>query len=97
MDLQIYENIERIEGRLLSVVEQQYLCPKEEMYLDVDRIELSYDERKVNATMHVSFGRYGQNLSESERWRKELELPLESDNLEFIAGQFFQALNDNGL
>lgn len=85
--------IRKIEEVLTEILAREYhtACA----YVSVDKIELSYltceepDDKPV-ITMHLRYG----DADAGKDWHKEMDLYYDRSNLDFIAGQFFQALID---
>lgn len=88
-------------------IDNQHVCKLEEVltevlakeyntacaYVNVDNVELSYltcedPTDKPLITIHL---RYGVASAEKD-WQKEMDLYYDRSSLDFIAGQFFQAL-----
>lgn len=88
--------IEKLEERLLKVVMGEYPGGNE-LYLNIDKVDIAYIEGDPTTTIYISFGRYDPEGNPDDRWQKEVELDFESENIEFIAGQFFQALVEKNL
>ena len=92
MDFYNTEEISKIENRLTEVLMNEY-GGDTFLYVCIDKVELSYvvcePGDKPTVTMKI---RYGYHSDSEDSWQKELELYYEEDNLDFIAGQFFQAL-----
>ena len=81
--------IEKLEERLLKVIVSEYLGGNE-LYLNIDKVDITYIEGDPTTTIHINFGRYDPEGNPDDRWQKEVEIPFAVDNLDFIAGQFFQ-------
>ena len=88
--------IEKLEERLLKVVMGEYPGGNE-LYLNIDKVDIVYIEGDPTTTIHINFGRYDPEGNPDDRWQKETEIPFVVDNLDFIAGQFFQAIMEKGL
>lgn len=82
--------VKKIEKRLLKVVRSEYGHLDGNLYLVVERAEYSnIDGESPLYTIKVCFGREGEY-----QFRRESEFMLGDGNLNFIAGQFFQAVTD---
>lgn len=92
MDFYNTEEISKLEDRLTEVLQNEY-GGDTFLWVNVDKIELSYivcePGDKPTVTIKI---RYGYHSDGEDSWQKELELYYEEDNLDFIAGQFYQAL-----
>jgi len=92
MNLPSTKDITELEDRLTEVLQNE----QGGNWVNVSKIELSYilcdqDDDKPIVTIEI---RYGYQSDSEPNWQKELELYYEEDSLDFIAGQFFQALVD---
>ena len=80
----------KLEDVLTEVLAKEYdtACA----YVSVDKIELSYltcedPTDKPVITLHLRYG-----VTNEHDWQKEMDLFYDRSNLDFIAGQFYQAL-----
>lgn len=82
------KTIKKIEKRLLKVVRGEYGHIDGNLYLVVERAEYSnIDGESPLYTIRVRFGRQEKN-----EFQRTVEFTLGDGNLNFIAGQFFQAV-----
>lgn len=84
--------VEKLEKRLTEVVVSEYEFSEEEAYVSVEEISTSYICGEPYTVLSVSFGRLPTDGQKNGRWQKSMKLDLTSDSIEFVAGQFFQAL-----
>ena len=94
MDLRNETDIEKVNDRLTKVVESEW-GGLEGVYAAIEEITIDYT-CSINTTCKIKFGR-NLGIENEANWEKELEIYLISDDLEFIAGQFTQAIIDNSL
>ena len=94
MDLRNETDIEKLNDRLTKVVESEW-GGLEGAYATVEEIKIDYTY-SINTTCKIKFGR-NLGIKNEANWEKELEIYLISDDLEFIAGQFTQAIIDKSL
>lgn len=89
MDFCDTKEISKVEDRLTEVIAKEYqsACA----YANIDKVEISYLATEPgDKPVVVLYIRYG--VASENDWQKELKLYYEEDSLDFIAGQFFQAL-----
>ena len=100
MNIRNYEDINKINTKLLTILVDQYPNP-ESLYVRVAGLDLDYDlgDEKDGplATFKIIFGSYDPEGNPDDNWQKVVMLPFVFDDLNFIAGQFFQILNDKEL
>ena len=89
MDFTNIKNIQNIENKLLELLKSEYPQSIDTLWVAVDTVSITYVEE---ATVSMTI-KYGLDLEKSQ----EVELFITSDNLDFIAGQFFQYLMDHNL
>ena len=80
------KTIKKIEKRLLKVVRGEYGHIDGNLYLVVERAEYT-NIAGVLYTIQVRFGR-----EETNEFQRTVKFTLGDGNLNFIAGQFFQAI-----
>ena len=80
------KTIKKIEKRLLKVVRGEYGHLDGNLYLVVERVEYT-NIAGVLYTIQVRFGR-----EEANEFQRTVKFTLGDGNLNFIAGQFFQAV-----
>jgi len=91
MDFYDTYEISKIEDKLTEVLKKEYGAA--DVWVGIDKIELDYVTCELGDKPVVTIKiRYGQHADDDSSWQKELELYYEEDNLDFIAGQFYQAL-----
>ena len=84
------KNIQNIENKLLDILKSEYPQSIDTLWVAVDTVSITYVEEESTVSMRI---RYGLDLEKSQN----VELTITSDNLDFIAGQFFQYLMDHNL
>ena len=89
MDFTNIKNIQNIENKLLELLKSEYPQSIDTLWVAVDTVSITYVEE---ATVSMTI-KYGLDLEKSQ----DVELFITSDNLDFIAGQFFQYLMDHNL
>jgi len=94
MDLRNETDIEKLNDRLTKVVESEF-GGLEGAYAAVEEIKIDYT-CGILTTCRIKFGR-NLGAKNEANWEKELEIYLISDDSEFIAGQFNQAIIDKGM
>lgn len=94
MDLRNETDIEKVNDRLTKVVKSEW-GGLEGVYATIEEITIDYT-CSINTTCKIKFGR-NLGIKNEANWEKELEIYLISDDPEFIAGQFTQAIIDNSL
>ena len=94
MDLRNEADIEKLNDRLTKVIELEW-GGLEGVYAVIEEITIDYT-CSINTTCKIKFGR-NLGIKNEANWEKELEIYLISDDLEFIAGQFTQAIIDKSL
>jgi len=94
MNIRNETDIEKLNDRLTKVVETEY-GGLEGCYACLSELTIDY-ACGITTTCKIKFGRNLGSKNETN-WEKEVEIYLISDNLEFIAGQFTQAIIDKGL
>ena len=91
MNLLSTKDITELEERLLEILAKEY--NSKYVFVNVNKVEVDYmfcenidDEPLI--TFYINYGD-----KEAERiWQKELKLYYKEGNIDFIAGQFFEAL-----
>lgn len=94
MDLRNEQDIEKLNDCLTKIVEREY-GEQDGLFACIHEITISYIcDIDTSCLIH-----FGKNLGPNNKsnWEKTVEIPLVSDNLDFIAGQFFQVLFDQEL
>ena len=89
--------IAKIEDRLTKILWAEYSYVKEDMWLDVTNITVDYNglEEEPDIALKLRYG-YTPKDEQDKRWQYDIELMIKSWDLEFIAGQFTQALVEKG-
>ena len=90
MDFTNIKNIQNIENKLLELLKSEYPQSIDTLWVAVDTVSITYIEEEATVSMTI---KYGLDLEKSQ----DVELFITSDNLDFIAGQFFQYLMDHNL
>ena len=90
MDFTNIKNIQNIENKLLELLKSEYPQSIETLWVTVDNVLIDYIEEELTISIRIN---YGLDLENSQK----VELFITSDNLDFIAGQFFQYLMDHNL
>ena len=90
MDFTNIKNIKNIENKVLEVLKSEYPQSIDTLWVAVDNVLIDYIEEESTVLMRINYG------LDSEKTQK-VELFITSDNLDFIAGQFFQYLMDHNL
>lgn len=92
MDFFKIKEVNKLEEALTEIVASEYnnACA----YVNVDKVELSYiaceEDEEPMTTITIRYGVTG----EKNGWQKTIELYYKKDSIDFIAGQFFQAMVD---
>lgn len=89
MDFTNIKNIQNIENKILELLKSEYPQSIDTLWVAVDTVSITYVEE---ATVSMTI-KYGLDLEKSQ----DVELFITCDNLDFIAGQFFQYLMDHNL
>ena len=85
------KEINKLEEALTEIVASEYsnACA----YVNVDKVEFNYiaceEDDEPTTTITIRYGVAGEN-----DWQKTIELYYKKDSIDFIAGQFFQAMID---
>lgn len=90
MDFTNIKNIQNIENKLLELLKSEYPQSIDTLWVTVDNVLIDYIEEELTISIRIN---YGLDLENSQK----VELFITSDNLDFIAGQFFQYLMDHNL
>lgn len=90
MDFTNIKNIQNIENKLLELLKSEYPQSIDTLWVTVDNVLIDYIEEELTISIRI---KYGLDLEKSQK----VELFITSDNLDFIAGQFFQYLMDHNL
>lgn len=90
MDFTNIKNIQNIENKLLELLKSEYPQSIDTLWVTVDNVLIDYIEEELTILIRIN---YGLDLEKSQK----VELFITSDNLDFIAGQFFQYLMDHNL
>ena len=90
MDFTKIKNIQNIENKLLALLKLEYPQSTDTLWVAVDTVSITYAEEEATVSMTI---RYGLDLEKPQ----DVELFITCDNLDFIAGQFFQYLMDHNL
>lgn len=90
MDFTNIKNIQNIENKLLELLKSEYPQSIDTLWVTVDNVLIDYVEEELTISIRIN---YGLDLENSQK----VELFITSDNLDFIAGQFFQYLMDHNL
>ena len=90
MDFTNIKNIQNIENKLLELLKSEYPQSIDTLWVDVDNVLIDYIEEQLTISMRIN---YGLDVEKTQK----VELFITSDNLDFIAGQFFQYLMDHNL
>lgn len=90
MDFTNIKNIQNIENKLLELLKSEYPQSIDTLWVTVDNVLIDYIEEELTILIRIN---YGLDLEKSQK----VELVITSDNLDFIAGQFFQYLMDHNL
>lgn len=90
MDFTNIKNIQNIENKLLELLKSEYPQSIDTLWVTVDNVLIDYIEEELTISIRIN---YGLDLEKSQK----VELFITSDNLDFIAGQFFQYLMDHNL
>lgn len=98
MDFYDTREISKIEDRLTNILQNEY-GGDEAFWVCIDKVEFIYlvCDPGDKPTVIIKI-RYGYQADGEDSWQKELELYYEEDSIDFIAGQFYQALieTENG-
>ena len=89
MDFTNIKNIQNIENKILELLKSEYPQSIDTLWVAVDTVSITYVEE---ATVSMTI-KYGLDLEKSQ----DVELFITCDNLDFIAGQFFQYLMEHNL
>lgn len=95
MDLRNTQDIEKLDDKLLEIVNNEW-GGLDGLFANLSEVNIDYAFNEPMITMKIKFGRYTEH-GINGRWEKEIELQLISDNLDFIAGQFTQAIIERSL
>lgn len=82
------DTLTKLEEVLTEIVASEYnsACA----YANIDKVEFDYiTSDKPLITLHLRYG-----VASEDDWQKTIELPYKKDSIDFIAGQFFQAMID---
>ena len=90
MDFTNIKNIQNIENKLLELLKSEYPQSIDTLWVTVDNVLIDYVEEELTISIRIN---YGLDLEKSQK----VEFFITSDNLDFIAGQFFQYLMDHNL
>lgn len=90
MDFTNIKNIQNIENKLLELLKSEYPQSIDTLWVTVDNVLIDYVEEELTILIRIN---YGLDLEKSQK----VEFFITSDNLDFIAGQFFQYLMDHNL
>ena len=90
MDFTNIKNIQNIENKLLELLKSEYPQSIDTLWVAVDNVLIDYVEEELTISIRIN---YGLDLENSQK----VEFFITSDNLDFIAGQFFQYLMDHNL
>ena len=90
MDFTNIKNIQNIENKLLDILKSEYPQSIDTLWVTVDNVLINYIEEESTTSIRIN---YGLDLEKSQ----DVELFITCDNLDFIAGQFFQYLMDHNL
>ena len=90
MDFTNIKNIQNIENKLLELLKSKYPQSIDTLWVTVDNVLIDYIEEELTISIRIN---YGLDLEKSQK----VEFFITSDNLDFIAGQFFQYLMDHNL
>lgn len=85
------KEINKLEEALTEIVAHDYgsACA----YANIDKVELDFSTCEENEEPLTTITiRYG--VASDNDWQKEIELYYKKDSIDFIAGQFFQAMID---
>lgn len=94
MNLRNENDIDKLNNRLTKVVESEY-GEQDGLFACVSKITIDYT-CDVSTTCIIKFGK-NLGIKNEANWEKSVEIFIVSDNLEFIAGQFTQAIIDQNL
>ena len=90
MDFTNIKNIQNIENKILELLKSEYPQSIDTLWVAVDNVLIDYIEEQLTISMRIN---YGLDVEKTQK----VELFITSDNLDFIAGQFFQYLMDHNL
>ena len=90
MDFTNIKNIQNIENKILELLNSEYPQSIDTLWVAVDNVLIDYIEEQLTISMRIN---YGLDVEKTQK----VELFITSDNLDFIAGQFFQYLMDHNL
>ena len=90
MDFTNIKNIQNIENKLLEILKSEYPQSIDTLWVAVDNVLIDYIEEQLTISVRIN---YGLDVEKTQK----VELFITSDNLDFIAGQFFQYLMDHNL
>jgi len=97
MDFLDAKLIEKIDDRLTEIVKAEYLESDCILFANITNINICYEfGGDPFVIITVKFGRYNSKDKDND-FEEIVELDYYSDNIEFIAGQFFQKIIDSGL
>lgn len=91
MDFLNIKEINKLEEALTEIVASEYnsACA----YVNIDKVELSYiaceEDEQPMTTITVRYGVASEN-----DWQKTIQLYYKKNSIDFITGQFFQAMID---
>ena len=89
MDFFNIKEINKLEEALTEIVASEYISAC--AYVNIDKVELNYiaceEDEEPMTTITVRYGVAGEN-----DWQKTIQLYYKKDNIDFITGQFFQAM-----
>ena len=84
--------LRNIENRLRKVLKNEFPS-SDGMWLEVQNVDIDLAEGEYDITLKVGYGREDKTVGES--WSGQIDIFLVDGNLDFIAGQFTQALITN--
>ena len=79
--------IKKVQKRLLKVLKKEY-GNVDGLYCEIDRVDIYFLDGP-SMCMEVRYGRFINDAASD--WQRVLDLPLTDGNIDFLAGQFFQA------
>lgn len=80
------KHINKIQSRLLKVLKKEYK-DRAGLYCEIDEVEMHFSADGNIIILHIRYGVFNNDTTD---WQRETELMVGNDNLDFLAGQFFQ-------
>ena len=90
------KTIEKLDRRLLKVIQEEYPDCDGTRFAEIEKVEIHYESGDPFVNMIIHFGRFNTENKEHD-FDQRVEIIYKSGNLEFIAGQFFQKIMDEDL